>query len=113
MASNFLRTRDNSKLRKTGRSGLLRAISACGYISVIVPPFFFDGAAKGNLGIAGAGGVIRNADGYIENRYAWGLGHSTNMQVEAMASLQGLKHLQDLGIEKAIFLVTPNPSFEF
>lgn len=65
---------------------------------------FFDGATKGNPIIAGAGGVIRNTDGNIENKYVWGLGHSTNMQAEAMALLQGLKHLQDLGIEKAISL---------
>lgn len=40
---------------------------------------FFDGAAKGNPRIVGVGGFIKNADGSIENRYAWGLGHSTNM----------------------------------
>lgn len=48
--------------------------------------------------------VIRNADGSIKHMYAWGLGHSTNMQAEAMALLQGLKHLRDLGIEKVIIL---------
>lgn len=32
------------------------------------------------------------------------MGHSTNMQAEAMVLLQGLKHLKVLGIEKANIL---------
>ena len=41
---------------------------------------FFDGAAKGNPGNAGANGVIKNIEGQIEHRYAWGLGQDTNTQ---------------------------------
>ena len=36
----------------------------------VISSLFFDGATKGNSGIARAGGVIRNADGSIEHRYA-------------------------------------------
>jgi ribonuclease HI len=61
---------------------------------------FFDGATKGNPGNAGAGGVIKNKQGQIEHRYAWGLGQDTNTQVEAMALLQGLKILQKMRIKE-------------
>jgi ribonuclease HI len=62
---------------------------------------FFDGAAKGNPGNAGAGGVIKNIEGQIEHRYAWGLGQDTNTQAEAMALMQGLKILQKACIKEA------------
>eukprot|EP00253_Pinus_taeda_P029236 PITA_29236 len=63
---------------------------------------FFDGAAKGNPGSFGAGGVIKNADGRIESRYAWGVGFNSSIQAEALALLQGLKMLISLGIKDAI-----------
>ena len=63
---------------------------------------FFDGAAKGNPGNIGAGGVIKNMEGQVEHRYAWGLGQDTNTQAEAMALLQGLKVLQKVGIKEAM-----------
>ena len=59
---------------------------------------FFDGAAKGNPGASGAGGIIRSADGMSVIRYAWGVGFNTSFQVEALALLQGLKQLISLGI---------------
>jgi ribonuclease HI len=61
----------------------------------------FDGAAKGNPGNAGAGGVIKNKQGQTEHRYAWGLGQDTNTQAEALALLQGLKILQKMRIKEA------------
>eukprot|EP00253_Pinus_taeda_P018975 PITA_18975 len=63
---------------------------------------FFDGAAKGNPGNSGAGGVIKNADGRIESRYAWGVGFNSSIQAEALALLQGLKMLTYLDIKDAI-----------
>ena len=62
---------------------------------------FFDGAAKGNRGCAGAGGVIRNIEGHIEHIFAWGLGQDTNSQAEGLALLQGLKILHQLNIKEA------------
>jgi ribonuclease HI len=61
----------------------------------------FDGAAKGNPGNAGAGGVIKNIEGQIEHRYTWGLDQDTNTQAEAMALMQGLKILQKARIKEA------------
>ena len=68
---------------------------------------FFDGAAKGNPGNAGAGGVIQNLEGQVEHRYAWGLGQDTNTQAEAMALLQGLKVLQKVGIKETMVIGDP------
>ena len=62
---------------------------------------FFDGAAKGNPGKAGAGGVIVNQNGEIIHSFAWGLGHTTSVQAEALALYQGLKILQDTNVETA------------
>ena len=61
---------------------------------------FFDGAVKGNPGKAGAGGVIKNLKGRIEHSYAWGLGHNTSIQEEALDLLQGLKRVKELGIKE-------------
>ena len=60
----------------------------------------FDGAAKGNPGKAGAGGVIKNSVGEIEHRFAWGLGHNTSIQAEAISLFQGLKQVKELGIKE-------------
>jgi ribonuclease HI len=62
---------------------------------------FFDGAAKGNPGKAGAGGVVVNPFGDKIHSYAWGLGYSSSIQAEALALFQGLKILKDLNIKEA------------
>ena len=49
---------------------------------------FFDGASKGNLGIAGAGGMIYYPRGMLETSLSWGLGQSTNNQEEILALLK-------------------------
>jgi hypothetical protein len=59
---------------------------------------FFDGAAKGNPGLAGAEGIIKNKEGIIVTKFAWGLGQSTSMQAEALALLQGVKQAKAIGI---------------
>jgi len=66
-----------------------------------VHSLFFDGAAKGNLGNAGAGGVIKNIDGISILQFAWGFGINSNIQVEALALYQGLKLLLKLEIKEA------------
>lgn len=63
---------------------------------------FFYGAAKGNPGKSGAGGVIKSAKGRTEARYAWGVGINTNIQAEALTLLQGLKVLKTLGIKDVV-----------
>ena len=62
---------------------------------------FFDGAAKGNPGKAGAGGVVVNPFGEKIHSYAWGLGYSSSIQAEALALFQGLKILKELSINEA------------
>lgn len=52
---------------------------------------FFDGASKGNPGIAGSGGVLLSPGGFTEMRFHWGLGIETNNRAEALALWQGLK----------------------
>jgi len=46
---------------------------------------FFDGASKGNPGIAGAGGILLNPNGNITLSFAWGLGQDPNNKAEALA----------------------------
>lgn len=67
-----------------------------------VHSLFFDGAAKRNLGNAGAGGVIKNIDGVSILQFSWGLGINSSIQVEALALFQGLNLLLKLEIEEAI-----------
>ena len=62
---------------------------------------FFDGAAKGNPGKAGAGGVVVSPIGEKIHSFAWGLGFSSSVQAEALALYQGLKILKDLNISEA------------
>ena len=65
------------------------------------PSLFFDGATKGNPGIAGAGGLIINTEGNSIHRFAWGLGHSSGIQAESLALFQGIKLLKELGSKEA------------
>eukprot|EP00253_Pinus_taeda_P006677 PITA_06677 len=51
---------------------------------------FFDGASKGNPGVAGSGGVLLSPGGFPEMRFHWGLGIETNNRAEALALWQGL-----------------------
>ena len=53
----------------------------------------FDGASKGNPGVAGAGGILLDPGGQIEQTFAWGLGTQTNNEAEWLALLQGLQLL--------------------
>ena len=62
-----------------------------------LPSLFFDGVAKGNLGIVGVGGIIINPEETSIHRFAWRLGHSSSIQAEAMALFQGIKLLKELG----------------
>ena len=55
--------------------------------------FFFNGALKGNLGVAGVGGILLDPGGQIEQTFSWGLGHRTNNEAEWMALLQGMEIL--------------------
>jgi len=56
----------------------------------------FDNASKSNPGIAGAGGVICNANGDCMVSYEWGLEHLSNNRAEALALYQGLIQLSKL-----------------
>jgi hypothetical protein len=58
----------------------------------------FDGASKGNLGVAGARGVSYGSRGELELSFAWGLGLATNNQAEQYALFLGLSLAQERGI---------------
>lgn len=63
---------------------------------------FFYGASKSNPGLAGAGGLICNANGEPILHFEWGLGELSNNRVEGLALFQGLTQLIKLGIKKVI-----------
>ena len=65
-------------------------------------PFFFDGASKGNPGVAGAGGILLDPRGHVEQTFAWGLGHRTNNEAEWLALLQGLHSLVSKDLHKVM-----------
>ena len=54
------------------------------------------------LGVAGAGGILLDPGGNIEQSFAWGLGNRTNNEVEWMALLQGLRILQAKNYRKVL-----------
>jgi ribonuclease HI len=62
----------------------------------------FDGAAKGNPGRTGLGGVIRDSKGNIIRLYAGSLGNSTNNAAEFGALETGLEILSREGMTNAI-----------
>ncbi|KAJ6850099.1 uncharacterized protein M6B38_265835 [Iris pallida] len=60
----------------------------------------FDGASKGNPGIAGAGAVIRTADGKVISRLREGLGIVTNNVAEYRALILGMKYALRKGFKQ-------------
>ena len=65
---------------------------------------FFDGASKGNPGIAGGGGGVMSHEGNNEYEYYWNIGKDTNNMAEAYGLWQGLKQLENLGVKEAIVI---------
>lgn len=64
----------------------------------------FDGGLKGNLGVAGARGIIVDLEGNEENCFAWGLGRFTNNQVEALALFQGMRIVNERHYRRLIVI---------
>jgi hypothetical protein len=50
----------------------------------------FDGASKGNPGVAGGGGFLLDPSGMLVVTYSWGLGIETNNMVESLLSCRAL-----------------------
>jgi ribonuclease HI len=65
---------------------------------------FFDGAATGNPGVAGAGGVIYDSDGQKVVDFSWGLGKNTNNRAETLAVYMGLKIAHARSIRSLVVL---------
>lgn len=59
----------------------------------------FDGAAKGNPGPVGYGGVIRNGVIFCIGVVAFPLGNQTNHLAENMGTLQAIKLAHNLGVK--------------
>ena len=60
----------------------------------------FDGASKGNPGLAGAGGVIFYPGGNKQKDYALGLGKKSNNGAEWLALIKGLEIANNCGMEE-------------
>ena len=60
---------------------------------------FFDGASKGNPGVAGWGGIIISPKGNNEYEYYLNIVIDTNNMAEAYGLWQGLKQLETLGVD--------------
>lgn len=56
----------------------------------------FDGASRGNPGMAGIGGIIRNHEGEILHIYCRDLGEGMNNEMEFAALEQGLRILRNM-----------------
>ena len=63
---------------------------------------FFNGASKGNPGMAGGGGIIICPEGKIQVEYFWNIGTDTNNIAKAYRLWQGIKQLKEKGVEEAI-----------
>jgi ribonuclease HI len=50
----------------------------------------FDGASKGNLGLAGGGGILEIPTGLMKLIFAWGLRTETNNREEVVALWRGI-----------------------
>ncbi|KAK9749278.1 hypothetical protein RND81_02G114800 [Saponaria officinalis] len=61
-----------------------------------------DGASRGNPGLAGAGGLIRDTKGIMLTAFAEKLGHSTNMRAELMALSRGIQLAKQMGHNRVI-----------
>ena len=57
---------------------------------------FFNGASKGNPGTAGAGGLILSLDRLKKTIFSWGLGISSNNQVESYSLLKAFQIAKEL-----------------
>ena len=60
----------------------------------------FDGAAKGNPGPSGCGGIIRNCHGGGVATLSYPLGNQTNHYVEVSNALHTTKLSLDVGVKK-------------
>ena len=56
---------------------------------------FFDGASKGNPGMARGGGIIICPEGRIEVEYFWNIGFDSNNMAKACGLWQGIKLLKE------------------
>ncbi|CAM6087811.1 unnamed protein product [Calypogeia fissa] len=60
----------------------------------------YDGASKGNPGVAGAGALLRHPDGTVVSEISVGLGKATNNVAEYRGLIAGMRRALDLGIQR-------------
>lgn len=65
---------------------------------------YFDGASKKNPGQAGAGGIIKDAQGNLMVSFEWGLGQMSNNRAEAYGLLLGTHISKKLGLLNILIL---------
>ena len=54
------------------------------------------------VGVAGAGGILLDPKGHVEQTLAWGLGNRTSNEAEWLALLQGLQLLHAKNYQKVL-----------
>ena len=52
--------------------------------------------------MAGAGGILLNPEGYVDQTFAWGPGRRTNNEAEWLALIQGLHLLHNMKIHRVL-----------
>jgi ribonuclease HI len=64
----------------------------------------FDGASKGNLGLAGGGGIIESPNAETTISYALCLGIETNNSTKSMELWQGLSQARKHGVQNLVIV---------
>ncbi|KAL9241913.1 hypothetical protein vseg_015970 [Gypsophila vaccaria] len=72
-----------------------------------------DGTSRGNPGMAGCGGLIRNDSGNFVFAYMFSCGIFTSMRAEMRALLVGLEHARSLCITKLLVHMDNSPCVDF
>lgn len=90
--------------RKAERTAAAQAEAEAARLEAARPPprhrLFFDGAARDNPGLAGAGAVILSPEGNVVAKVGKFLGENTNNFAEYMALILGLKRAKAMGIKE-------------
>ncbi|PKI49235.1 hypothetical protein CRG98_030384 [Punica granatum] len=61
-----------------------------------------DGASRGNPGLSGAGGIVRDADGFWLGGYVRNIDYASSIVVELWGVLEGLQYVWDLRLQRII-----------
>lgn len=63
---------------------------------------FFDGASRGNPGPAAVGGILKDKNGEVVEKYSQFIGDATNNEAEYLSLIEGLKRVRKYNPKKVI-----------